>query len=78
MTKKQEEIYKFLYEKTEGKQLLKPIEEMSELSKEILKFYFNSHFGISKIEGELGDVYNALDSLIYGLNIDIEKVNKKD
>lgn len=70
------EIYEdFLKKYGKHQQLLQSVEEMTELNKEILKFirYDNvkdtKELVINIIE-ELGDVYNALDSLIHIFEID--------
>jgi NTP pyrophosphatase (non-canonical NTP hydrolase) len=63
-------------------QLLQSVEEMGELSKEILKFhrYYDTdeekkEQALYNIYEELGDVYNALDSMVHIFNIDTSSIN---
>jgi NTP pyrophosphatase (non-canonical NTP hydrolase) len=75
-------IYEKFIEQTNVKQqLLQSVEEMAELQKEILKLIRYDVDGSAKVltlvKEELGDVYNALDSLVQILEIDIDKLDKE-
>jgi NTP pyrophosphatase (non-canonical NTP hydrolase) len=73
----------FIRQSSSKQQLLQSVEEMTELNKEILKLVRYSTPGtklykdtILNITEELGDVYNALGSLVDILNIDTKKLDK--
>lgn len=65
-----------------NQQILQSVEETTELNKEILKYVRFKNDGKDTTEvknnliEELGDVYNALGSLIYILNIDINDLDR--
>jgi NTP pyrophosphatase (non-canonical NTP hydrolase) len=75
-------IYEKFIEQTNIKQqLLQSVEEMAELQKEILKLIRYGMNGSAKVltlvKEELGDVYNALDSLVQILEIDTDELDKE-
>lgn len=71
-----DDIHSYFYEINGEKQLLKCIEEMSELQKEVVKYVMEpNEETLNKIEEEIGDVFNSIDSLIFGLNLDLDKIN---
>ena len=83
MTKEMRELSEQLSErliKHNGvkQQLLQSVEETTELNKEILKYirYQDGKY-IPGIIEELGDVFNALETLIRIFGIDVEELDKK-
>ena len=72
-----DDIHSHLFEINGEKQLLKCIEEMSELQKEVIKYVMTPSEGIlNNIEEEIVDVLNSLDSLIFGLGLDLDMINE--
>lgn len=72
-----DDIHSSFYKEYGEKQLLKCVEEMSELQKEVIKYIMKPNMGtLNNIEGEIGDVFNSIDSLIFGLGLDLDKINK--
>jgi NTP pyrophosphatase (non-canonical NTP hydrolase) len=77
------QIYKdFIYDVGEKGQLLQVVEELGELQHEILKFVrYKDRKDTTEIlfnlREELGDVYNALGSLHYILDIDKDKLDEE-
>lgn len=70
------DIHSHFYEIYGEKQLLKCVEEMSELQKEVIKYVMIPlEETLNNIEGEIGDVLNSLDSLIFGLGLDLDSIN---
>jgi NTP pyrophosphatase (non-canonical NTP hydrolase) len=57
-------------------QLLQFIEESGELNHELLKS-LRGNTDLNKIEEEVGDVLNALYSVIYYFELDINEINSK-
>lgn len=71
-----DDIHSHFYEINGEKQMLKCVEEMSELQKEVIKYVMKPDMDILyNIEEEIGDVLNSLDSLIFGLGLDLDKIN---
>ncbi len=71
-----DDIHSQFYEINGEKQLLKCVEEMSELQKEVIKYVMKPNMEVlDNIEEEIGDVLNSIDSLIFGLGLDLEKIN---
>lgn len=70
------DIHSRFYEINGEKQLLKCIEEMSELQKEVIKYVMKPNMEVlDRVEDEIGDVLNSIDSLIFGLGLDLNKIN---
>lgn len=79
MTQKQKDIYSDFYQDLGDNQLLKVVEETSELNKEILQLFTKNKGHDTcpdELIEELGDAFNALESLIYVLNIDEQNLHR--
>lgn len=71
-----DEIHSHLYDMNGEEQLLKCVEEMSELQKEVIKYFMKPNDNtLENINTEIGDVLNSLDSLIFGLGLDLSGIN---
>lgn len=71
----QEKKYGEFYDKLGDKQFLKAVEEMNELSTEIIQYFTKGTIDKQKAAEEIGDVFNALESVIYGLNLDEKQIH---
>lgn len=60
-----------------SKQLHQIVEETSELNKEICKYFRYPTDDVSNLVEEMGDVLNAIESMLVCLKIDIKEFNKK-